>query len=131
MALGYKALASGDQSLAIGGDTHAKGAASIAIGGDDLDRVASTNFPNYQTAGANATYNNTSAAKAYFNLTGDYLVDFANPLTNRYIPTQAGNGAVALGVQALASGELSTAFGTRTKATGLASLALGVGANAS
>ena len=131
VALGGAANASGYQSVAVGANTIASGASSVAIGGDDLDRVASTNFPNYQTAGANATYNNTSAAKAYFNLTGDYLVDFANPLTNRYIPTQAGNGAVALGVQALASGELSTAFGTRTKATGIASLALGVGANAS
>lgn len=51
--------------------------------------------------------------------------------TKRYIPTKAGHGAVALGVQALAGGELSTAFGTRAAANGVASLALGVGANAS
>ncbi|WP_425320816.1 YadA-like family protein [Actinobacillus lignieresii] len=52
-------------------------------------------------------------------------------LTNRYPKTQAtGAASVAVGVQAIAD-HLSTAFGTGTLATGIASTALGVTANAS
>lgn len=102
----------------------------MAIGGDDLDKVASNNPPGYQTPGNNAATTIGMPPKIYSALTGDYLVNFADP-TKRYIPTKAGHGAVALGVQALADGELSTAFGTRAAANGVASLALGVGANAS
>ena len=130
VAIGGAANAAGDQAVAVGANTIAQGNSSVAIGGDDLDKVASNNPPGYQTPGNNATYNNRDAAKIYSALTGDYLVNFADP-TKRYIPTKAGHGAVALGVQALAGGELSTAFGTRAAANGVASLALGVGANAS
>ena len=130
VAIGGAANAAGDQAVAVGANTIAQGNSSVAIGGDDLDKVASNNPPGYQTPGNNATYNNRNAAKIYSALTGDYLVNFADP-TKRYIPTKAGHGAVALGVQALAGGELSTAFGTRAAANGVASLALGVGANAS
>uniref|UniRef100_UPI003F4AA525 ESPR-type extended signal peptide-containing protein n=1 Tax=Uruburuella suis TaxID=252130 RepID=UPI003F4AA525 len=130
VAIGGAAKAAGDQAVAVGANTIAQGNSSVAIGGDDLDKVASNNPPGYQTPGNNATYNNRDAAKIYSALTGDYLVNFADP-TKRYIPTKAGHGAVALGVQALAGGELSTAFGTRAAANGVASLALGVGANAS
>ncbi len=95
--------AEGDQSIAIGGNTHAKGNSSVVIGGDDLDRVASTTPPRYNATGDTAALNNTPSAQTYSTLTGDYLVDFSGTGPNpRYSGTQAGEGAVALGVQSKA-----------------------------
>ena len=110
MALGYKALASGDQSLAIGGDTHAKGAASIAIGGDDLDSIANDNVIN----------------TAFAEVSGSRLVARTYKST-----TASGQGAVALGVQSTAAGNLATSFGTASTASGDSSTALGVASIAS
>ena len=85
----------------------ATGNSAVAIGGDDLDMVSKVGND----------WNQSNTAKAYKRLTGDDLV---GPTT--YISTQAGDAAVAVGVQAKAGGALSTAFGTRTEATGIASL---------
>ncbi|MBP9788424.1 MAG: hypothetical protein KBC72_12925, partial [Acinetobacter sp.] len=121
VAVGQYACAPGDQSVAVGANTYAKGNSSVAIGGDDLNKVAGTN-------------NNTAAAQTYKSLTGDDLIaayDAGTGIGRQYINTEAGNGAVALGVQATAKGDLATAFGTRANASHTASVALGVGSIAS
>ena len=130
VALGPSTQAIGSQSTSIGNNTIARGNSSVSIGGDDLNAVASTTpLVSTNPANNNDTLNNTAAADTYRNLTGRNLVDFTST-AGRYIPTEAGDGAVALGVQAKATGALSTAFGTKTSATGVASVALGVGASA-
>ena len=121
VAIGYDAQVSGDQSVGLGANVRAIGNSSIAIGGDDLNSVAGTN-------------NNTAAAITYKNLTGDNLIrayDSQTGPNSQYYGTTTGNGAVAIGVQASALGDLSTSFGTRTQANGVASTALGVGATSS
>ncbi|WP_372403768.1 ESPR-type extended signal peptide-containing protein [Acinetobacter piscicola] len=121
VAIGAYACAPGDQALAIGANTYAKGNSSISIGGDDLNKVAGES-------------NNTVAAQTYKKLTGDNLIanyDAKTGVGHQYINTESGNGAVALGVQSIAKGDLATAFGTRTNAQGIASVALGVGSYAS
>ena len=115
VAFGSRTLASGNQSTAIGNNSVASGHSSVAIGGDDLNLVSK----------ADGQWNQSTAAKKFKQLTGNELIEnTAAP----YIATQAGNGAVAVGVQAAANAELSTAFGTRSQAAGTASMALGVGA---
>ncbi|MDI4508311.1 YadA-like family protein [Moraxella lacunata] len=128
VAIGYEATASGDQSVALGAQARAEGNSSIAIGGDDLDKVASKSPPEWNTTGNNDTSNNTDVAMKYKEITKDYLVDFGNK-EKRYTATKAGKAAVAIGVQSQA-GDLATAFGTRTIASGTTSVALGVGASA-
>ena len=118
IAIGYDAQTKGDQSVGLGANVRASGNSSIAIGGDDLNKVAGTN-------------NNTAAAVTYKNLTGDNLIrtyDAATGPNSQYYGTTTGDGAVAIGVQASALGNLATSFGTRTQANGVASTALGVGA---
>ena len=109
VAIGVKAKAPGRQSVALGGDAIAQGHASVSIGGDDLSTVAGNN-------------NRSDVAQVYNRLTGDQLF-------TRYISTKAQHGGVAVGVSAEAA-DLGTAFGTRAKASGLASMALGTGSHA-
>ncbi len=138
IAIGAQATASGAQAVALGGQTVAKGNSSVAIGADDMDKVASTNAPafNYTpAAGDNAVYNNTATATAYKNLTGDYLVNFektnggASAVGNRYTSVQTGEAAVAVGSKSTAN-DLGTALGPVATAGALASVALGVKAEA-
>ncbi|MBF0804587.1 YadA-like family protein [Neisseria sp. 19428wB4_WF04] len=135
VAIGSDAQASGNQALAVGANTRASGVSSIAIGGDDLDRAATSNntvITQYNTAHNNAQANNTPQALKYNQLTGDDLVNFAQPgegVGKRYHPTTARVAAVAVGVSSNAA-DLATAFGTRADASGTASLALGVGSKA-
>ncbi|MDO4641751.1 MAG: YadA-like family protein [Neisseria sp.] len=110
VAIGPNSNASGKQSIAIGGDTKATGDNSIAIGGDDLRAVAGAT-------------NTTEAARKYNELTGDNLY-------KGYSGTATKSGAVAVGISST-SDDLATAFGTRAVASGVASVALGVGATAS
>ena len=117
ISLGSRTQATGNQSTAIGNNSIASGNSSVSIGGDDLNFVSRDDQGNW---------NATSAAKAFKTLTGSELIE--NPTNRPYIATQAGNAAVAVGVQATANGDLSTAFGTRSQAAGVASMALGVGA---
>ena len=109
IAIGHQAKATGWQSVAVGANTHAVGHASVVVGGDDLDPISA------------------AAQSTFKTLTGNNLI---NP-ANRYIETQTGEGAVAVGVQAAANGALATAFGTKTTASAASSTALGVGASAS
>ncbi|MFL1732100.1 ESPR domain-containing protein, partial [Moraxella oculi] len=109
VALGRFARASGDQSVAVGADTWAQGNSSIAIGGDDLDKVSQSN--------AAAQY--TRLSKGDTIVYGDYRKTHAK-----------GDGSTAVGVQSQALGDLSQAFGMRTKATGLASVSLGISTQA-
>ncbi|MGM8884868.1 ESPR-type extended signal peptide-containing protein, partial [Psychrobacter sp. 1U2] len=121
VAIGFDAQTKGDQSVGIGANIRASGDSSIAIGGDDLNKVAGTN-------------NNSAAAQTYKTLTGDNLIrayDGQTGANNQYYGTTTGSGAIAIGVQASALGNLSTSFGTRTQANGVASTALGVGATSS
>ena len=121
IAIGFDAQTKGDQSVGLGANVRASGNSSIAIGGDDLNSVAGTN-------------NSSVAAQTYKNLTGDNLIrayDGQTGPNGQYYGTTSGNGAVAIGVQASALGDLSTSFGTRTQANGIASTALGVGATSS
>ena len=115
IAFGSRTLATGNQSTAIGNNSVASGHSSVAIGGDDLNLVSK----------ADGQWNQSTAAKKFKQLTGNELIE--NPAAP-YIATKANNGAVAVGVQAAANAELSTAFGTRSQAAGTASMALGVGA---
>ena len=119
IAIGYDAQTKGDQSVGLGANVRASGNSSIAIGGDDLNKVAGTS-------------NNTAAAQTYKSLTGDNLIraydNNTGPASQYFGTNSAGDGAVAIGVQASAKGNLSTSFGTRTQADGVASTALGVGA---
>lgn len=129
VAIGYQTIASGDQATALGAQARAEGNSSIAIGGDDLDKVASLNPPKYNVTGNTGALNNTFAAKKYKEITNDFLVHFDGSQA-RYVPTKAGEAAVAVGVQSRAEGALPTAFGTRTEASGTTSVALGVGSTA-
>lgn len=114
VAIGSRSQA-GNQSVAVGNDVLATGSSSVAIGGDDLDAVA--------FSGAAVT----PTAQKYKDITGNDLVD----PSNRYIVTESGAAAVAVGASATAKADLATAFGTRANASGVAAVALGVGAAAS
>ncbi|WP_336152268.1 ESPR-type extended signal peptide-containing protein, partial [Acinetobacter sp. 99] len=108
IAIGEVAQASGDQSVALGANTRAVGDSSIAIGGDDVNRLAL----------------NSALSAEYTQVTGGTLV------ANVYPTTEARQGATAVGVQAVATGNFSSAYGLTSKATGTASSAFGVQANA-
>ena len=116
MALGSATAAIGNQSTAIGNNSIARGNSSIAIGGDDLNKVS-------QDAAGN--WNQSATALKYKQLTGDDLIQ--DPVNKRYISTEAGNAAVALGVQSFAKGDLATTVGTRSSANEAAAVALGAG----
>mgnify|MGYP000931263846 CR=1 FL=1 len=126
IAFGFDSQATGDQSVALGANTRAQGASSIAIGGDDLDSVASTVYRQTSATADNDAYNDTPVAQQYRALTGQNLVNFTPG--NRYISTTTGQAGVAVGVSSKA-GDLATAIGTKSHATGDHSVALGVGAN--
>ena len=120
VALGSATAAIGNQSTAIGNNSIARGNSSIAIGGDDLNKVS-------QDAAGN--WNQSATALKYKQLTGDDLIQ--DPVNKRYISTEAGNAAVALGVQSFAKGDLATTVGTRSSANEAAAVALGAGTHAS
>ncbi|QIO10243.1 ESPR-type extended signal peptide-containing protein [Acinetobacter lanii] len=120
ISIGYATSVIGDQSIAIGANTIAEGNSSISIGGDDLLAVSG------YIDNVNTQLNTSTIANTYKTLTGDNLVD----KNNLYVATVSGEGSVAVGIQATA-GDLATAFGTRSNAKGVTSVALGVGATAS
>ena len=120
VALGSATQATGNQSTAIGNNTIASGNSSVAIGGDDLNKVS-------QDAAGN--WNQSATALKYKQLTGDDLIQ--DPVNKRYISTEAGNAAVAVGVQSFAKGDLATTIGTRSSANAAAAVALGAGSDAS
>ena len=124
VAVGYRANASGDQSTAVGANALSSGASSVAIGGDDLDSVSK-----YNLTGSSTTAINGGTLNAEFKrISGKDLVD----TTAQYQATTAsGQGSVAVGVQAVSSGHLSTSFGTAAEASGNMATALGVSSIAS
>ncbi|QKI21371.1 ESPR-type extended signal peptide-containing protein [Neisseria mucosa] len=129
------AWAKGDQSIAVGGNVLANGNSSVAIGGDDLDAVGGTRYS------GNATdkfikYNEKGAKTGEYTLSGKSLRDIYKEMTGdtmnygSYGNTIAGQGSVALGVQANSSADLSLAIGTKSQATAFGGVALGTGAKA-
>ncbi|WP_085815719.1 ESPR-type extended signal peptide-containing protein, partial [Kingella negevensis] len=138
VALGAKTQATGEQSVALGGNAISSGAAALAFGGDDLDKASKVGRstdgkPN--TTGE--VINEGDVNKEFKKISGQNLVKKVDNLTStnnteaQYMPTNAyGAASIAIGIQAR-SGDLATAFGTQSFATGLASTALGVASNAS
>ncbi|MDU2236670.1 MAG: hypothetical protein E7E25_11380, partial [Fusobacterium periodonticum] len=126
---GNGAWAKGTQAIAIGADTIAEGNSSIAIGGDDINIAADSTKSyvkkSYDKNGTetSTTVNNQSLDNIYKDLTG------RTEGLKGYRGTKAGEASVALGVKAEA-GDIATALGTMSEATGINSLALGTGARA-
>nr|WP_038304764.1 hypothetical protein [Kingella kingae] len=113
----------------------------MAIGGDDLNKASkvgrSTNGVANTTNTTNADINTGDVNKEFKRISGQDLVKATDKKTStdntaaQYMPTNAyGAASIAVGIQAR-SGDLATAFGTQSFATGLASTALGVASNAS
>ncbi|EXI61611.1 ESPR-type extended signal peptide-containing protein [Mannheimia granulomatis] len=130
VAIGYRTNASGDQSTALGANAVSSGASSVAIGGDDLDSVSKymTNTDGTGGTAGNGAINSGSLNTKFKEISGHDLVDISSR-TAQYVATKSsGQGSVAVGVQAISSGHLATAFGTSSEASGLASTALGVAA---
>ena len=127
------AWARGDQSIAIGGNVVAYGNSSTALGGDDLDAVGGITYTDNHKF---ILYNNKGIKTGEYNLNGKSLRDIYKKMTGDtmdagvYKNTIAGEGSVALGVQANSSAALSLAIGTKSKATVFGATALGTGAKA-
>ena len=122
VAIGPDAIASGAQSTSIGNNTRATGDSSIAIGGDDWNIVREKTV---------AAAGNKQVHQVYQDLTGVEMKRQGQAYGNPFKGTTAGDAAVAVGVTALAEGVLSTAFGSGTSASGIGAAAFGVGASAS
>ena len=127
------AWARGDQSIAIGGNVVAYGNSSMSLGGDDLDAVGGVFYTDNHKF---ILYDDKGIKTGEYNLKGKSLRDIYKQMTgdtmdNRvYENTIAGEGSVALGVQANSSAALSLAIGTKSKATVFGATALGTGAKA-
>ncbi|MDK4708753.1 Knh-like trimeric autotransporter adhesin [Kingella negevensis] len=145
IALGAKTQATGEQSVALGGNAIASGAAALAFGGDDLDKASkvgrSANGVANTTDTTNLAESKDNINKGVVNtefkkISGQDLVkktdnSVCTTTDAQYMATNAyGAASIAVGIQAR-SGDLATAFGTQSFATGLASTALGVASNAS
>ena len=127
------AWARGDQSIAIGGNVIAYGNSSMSLGGDDLDAVGGVFYTDNHKF---ILYDNKGIKTGEYNLKGKSLRDIYKQMTGDtmnyrvYENTIAGEGSVALGVQANSSAALSLAIGTKSKATVFGATALGTGAKA-
>lgn len=111
--------ATGEESIAIGGDVVAEGTASIAIGGDDLHLTTITG----------------SSSSSIRNLIDKHVElkrirDTQNDDEKYRRTTAKGFGSIAVGTMTLAEGHFSNAFGTRATAKGPYSLAVGLTAQA-
>ena len=127
------AWARGDQSIAIGGNVVAYGNSSTALGGDDLNAVGSTTYTDNHKF---IIYNDKGIKTGEYNLNGQSLRNIYKQMTGDtmnygvYENAIAGEGSVALGVQANSSAALSLAIGTKSKATVFGATAIGTGARA-
>ncbi|MDK4535513.1 YadA-like family protein [Kingella kingae] len=138
VALGAKTQATGEQSVALGGNAISSGAAALAFGGDDLDKASSVGLSTDGKPNTTGSEINKGAVNTEFKrISGQDLVKKIDKETStnntaaQYMPTNAyGAASIAIGIQSR-SGDLATAFGTQSFATGLASTALGVASNAS
>ena len=127
------AWARGDQSIAIGGNVVANGNSSVAIGGDDLVAVTSTLYSG-NASDQFVYYNADGSVRERYALAGKNLgtiyTKMSGDTISGYPTTLAGQGSVALGVQANAISDLSLAVGTRSQASSFGGVAVGTGAKA-
>ncbi|MGN6917251.1 hypothetical protein ACTHTP_08625, partial [Neisseria sp. P0017.S001] len=127
------AWARGDQSIAIGGNVVANGNSSVAIGGDDLVAVTKTLYSG-NASDEFVYYNTDGSVRERYALTGKNLgtiyTKMSGDTISGYPTTFAGQGSVALGVQANATSDLSLAVGTRSQASSFGGVAVGTGAKA-
>ena len=113
--------ATGNESIAIGGDVTASGDASIAIGSDDLYlEKFKKNDPNLDQAIKRAINNHQELARIQ---NGDSTIKFRRTHAK-------GHASTAVGAMAQAQGHFSNAFGTRATAGGTYALAVGLLAEA-
>ena len=124
---GAGANASGDQSIAIGGNTYAKGNSSVAIGGDDVDKSAETQTK--YTDPTSGTETQGTIEQAFTSITGKAFKMSTNSdgQTQQYRNTTTGESSVALGSKAVA-GDIALALGTSAEAAKTNSIAIGTGA---
>ena len=124
---GAGANATGDQSIAIGGNTYAKGNSSIAIGGDDVDKSAKTQTK--YTDPTSGTETQDTIEQAFNAITGKAFKMSTNSdgRTEQYRNTTTGESSVALGSKAIA-GDIALALGTSAEAAKTNSIAIGTGA---
>ena len=124
---GAGANASGDQSIAIGGNTYAKGNSSVAIGGDDVDKSAETQTK--YTDPTSGTETQGTIELAFTSITGKAFKMSTNSdgQTQQYRNTTTGESSVALGSKAVA-GDIALALGTSAEAAKTNSIAIGTGA---
>ena len=111
--------ATGQESIAIGGDVSATGDASVAIGSDDLY------LDNHKDTGPNSIH---SLIQGHTELQKIYKSKIKE---QKYRRTRAqGHASVAVGTMSQANGHFANAFGTRATADGNYSLAVGLTAYA-
>ena len=124
---GAGANATGDQSIAIGGNTYAKGNSSVAIGGDDVDKSAETQTK--YTDPTSGTETQGTIEQAFTSITGKAFKMSTNSdgQTQQYRNTTTGESSVALGSKAVA-GDIALALGTSAEAAKTNSIAIGTGA---
>ena len=124
---GAGANATGDQSIAIGGNTYAKGNSSVAIGGDDVDKSAETQTK--YTDPTSGTETQGTIEQAFTSITGKAfkMSTNSNGQTEQYRNTTTGESSVALGSKAVA-GDIALALGTSAEAAKTNSIAIGTGA---
>ena len=139
VAIGEASVAN-SQSVALGAQTYATGQASIAIGGDDLG-----NNDSKTSAGK---YTGTDAWRNYagqpITVEGVTTKDASDPAIGFTSTTASGRGSIALGHMGQSTGKASVAIGADShaeadgaiaagmvsQATGAAAVAVGVGAQA-
>lgn len=110
--------ATGEESIAIGGDVWAEGDASIAIGGDDLHLDSNSN-------------SNRQVQQLINNHTELRKIREGRTNNERFSRTYAkGHASIAVGTMTQAQGHFANAFGTRAQALGNYSLAVGLVAKA-
>ena len=110
--------ATGDESIAIGGDVTASGDASIAIGSDDLYlNKVKPGSPKYNASIQQAIQNHQELTRIQNGGAG--VIQFRRTLSQ-------GHASTAVGTMAQALGHFSNAFGTRATAKGTYSLAVGL-----
>src|SRR5699024_12467712 len=96
VAYGVYAQAPGDQSTALGSNSFALGSSSIVLGWDDFDQVANKSY----TATINGTTMTKTGGELFQDLTGSNAVR-----SGVYHSAAAGDGSIAIGVQAMAGAE--------------------------
>ena len=117
------ANATGDQSIAIGGNTYARGNSSIVIGGDDITRSSSVQTTYTDPTSGNEV--NGTIEEAYNAITGRPFKMING--TTEFRTAETGESAVALGSRAIA-GDVALALGTNAEAAKTNSIAIGTGA---